>query len=277
MRMSWNGVGLAIGIGAAVVLTAGGPAWAESSLEGLGRMRARFDQGGFTMYLLLMLSVVGLAFTLERLFHLRQAFIVPEGLIEQYMELWQRGQWKTLDELCLARPCSLSRMVRFMLRHRMAPAERLSQALSDMGWREMRPHLRRLHPLALVATVAPLLGLFGTVVGMIEAFEQFRVYGETGNPADFAGAISKALITTAFGLAIALPALAFHQFFKSLAQKYGDRLESEVGRLFETYFLLIPDERASRATTRPAIETDVMAEEAENPRNSPERGDAFSP
>lgn len=251
--------------GAGLVLATGG-----SDSEGFSRMRARFDQGGLTMYLLLILSVIGLAFTLERLFHLRRAVIAPHGMTDQLMELWRRRQWAELDAFCKKEPCSLARMVQFMARNRHAPAEGLSQALSDMGWREIRPHLRRLHPLALVATIAPLLGLFGTVVGMIEAFEQFRVFGETGNPADFAGAISKALITTAFGLAIALPALAFHQFFKSLAQKYGDELEAEVSRFFETFFLLAPRDDVP-ATASPVS---LHGSESQQVNAAAESGDA---
>ena len=203
----------------------------EAVADHLRRVRGQFQEGGAVMYLLLFLSVMGVTVTLERLFRLRRAAIAPRGLATRAAMLWKRGRHEELARLCENDGSSLSRIIELLLRHRGASASDLSAAAADLGARELRPHFRRTYPLAVVATIAPLLGLFGTVIGMIEAFDQFRAYGETGNPVLFAGAISKALVTTAFGLAIAVPALAFYHLFRSQVNKYGDILESEASEL----------------------------------------------
>ena len=107
----------------------------------------------------------------------------------------------------------------------------------EIAVRELRPHYRAIYPLLIISTLAPLLGLFGTVVGLMEAFENFRLLGETGDPSIFAGSISKALITTIVGLAIAMPALATYHFFKTKTNKLGDLLETEVSDLIDDWLV----------------------------------------
>ena len=83
----------------------------------------------------------------------------------------------------------------------------------------------------MAATIAPLLGLPGTVSGMIGAFAKFRLLGETGDPTVFAGDISKALITTEAGLVVAIPALALWHYFRNRTNTYADELESNLQEL----------------------------------------------
>ena len=107
---------------------------------------------------------------------------------------------------------------------------------ADIARWELRAHLQRCYPLAVVATIAPLLGLFGTVYGMIGAFGTVAAVGSMDDPSLLAADISHALITTAVGLAVAIPALGLHHWFKHRVTGYANLLEEEatafVGVLF---------------------------------------------
>ena len=100
----------------------------------------------------------------------------------------------------------------------------------------MRVHLQRAYPLAVIATVSPLLGLFGTVYGMIGAFESVALAGKMGDPSIMAGDISFALITTALGLIIAVPALIAYHYFRVRTNIYGLTLEEQTNHLLIRWF-----------------------------------------
>lgn len=118
----------------------------------------------------------------------------------------------------------------------------------DIAGRDLRGHLQKAYPIAVAATVAPLLGLFGTVIGMIEAFEIVAIAGSLGDASLLAGSISKALVTTAAGLIIAIPALATYHYFKSRTHAFAMALESDVNELLTTWFM----DQTSGPRSRPA-------------------------
>lgn len=208
-----------------------------------------FNSGGKTMYPLAFLSIMGLAFVLDRAFNLRQGRIMPEGLAVQAKELWKDGKYRDIRALCgedvegadpaivPRKPSALGRLICFIVKHRGNPLSEIDAVIGDLGSREMEPHFRRAYPLAVVATLAPLLGLFGTVTGMIGAFEDFKLLAESGDPSVFAGNIAIALITTEAGLGIAIPTLGFFYFFKNRATKIRSKLEDEVTELMSAWLL----------------------------------------
>ncbi|HBR95694.1 MAG TPA: biopolymer transporter ExbB, partial [Opitutae bacterium] len=102
--------------------------------------------------------------------------------------------------------------------------------------REMRLHLQRAYPLAVVATISPLLGLFGTVYGMIGAFESVALAGEMGDPSIMAADIAYALITTAIGLVIAVPALSAYHFFRIRTNMLALGLEGQLSHVISRWF-----------------------------------------
>ncbi|KAG1694901.1 Biopolymer transport protein ExbB [Nymphon striatum] len=95
----------------------------------------------------------------------------------------------------------------------------------------------------LATAIAPLLGLLGTVVGMIVVFNEMLKQGGVGNPADLAGGISQALVTTAFGISIAVPALIFHRYFRGKINDYAIEMEQQAIRLLE--IVNVPNRRAT--------------------------------
>ena len=203
----------------------------------MANLKIQFEKGGRTMWFLAFLSVMALAFLLERAFRLRSGAIAPKGLDAQANRMWKEGRYDDLRKLCESRPSTLSRIVRFLVDHRQASVTDLSTTAGDIGGRELRRHMSHNYPLAVVATLSPLLGLLGTVIGMIEAFEQVQVEGTLGNANELGGAISKALITTAAGLIVAVPALAFYHWFKARTSMYALELEEKTTGLINEWFV----------------------------------------
>ncbi len=190
-----------------------------------------------TMVFLFLLSVTALTYTVERMVGLRQSRIYPEGLSEDAMVLWKKGDFAGLSELCAKRPSTLASVIDLFVRHRTSTPLELSTLAGDVAGRDMRAHLQRAYPLAVVATLAPLLGLLGTVVGMIESFEVVSIAGSLGDASMLAGGISKALVTTAAGLMLAVPALGLYHYFRSKTNTHAMALEGEVNQLLSSWFM----------------------------------------
>lgn len=190
--------------------------------------------GGAGIWVIGALSILLLAVTLERLHRFRRAAIAPAGLVDEVVPLWRAGRFDELDALLARRDSILARAVRFLLAHRARmPADALATRVGDVTSRELRLQQQRAYPLAVVATVAPIVGLLGTVVGMIEAFHVIAFTGGLGDASLLAGGISKALVNTAAGLSVALPALGLHHFFRHRLVTSGLQLEGEIDRVLD--------------------------------------------
>ena len=190
--------------------------------------------GGAGIWVSAALSVLAIAVALERLHRFRPSAVVPPGLVEQVLPLWREGRFDELDVLLAADGSVLARTLRFALAHRARwPAEVLAQRAGEVASRALRAQQQRAYPLAVVATVAPIVGLLGTVVGMIEAFHVIAFTGGVGDASLLAGGISKALVNTAAGLAVALPSLAMHHFFRHRLVTSGLALEEQLERVLE--------------------------------------------
>ncbi len=202
----------------------------------------KLKQGGTTMIFLLLCSVVTVACALERLVMQRKGRIAPSRLSARVDHMWSAGELDALEADVSKDNSTLGRMLAAVVRHRGSGVERVSTIAGDIAARDLKRHLQRAYPLAVVATVAPLLGLFGTVIGMIGAFDKIAVLGELANPAAFGGDIGKALITTGAGLAIAIAALVLYHWFKSRISVYGVELEEQVSILITKWFDAVTNE-----------------------------------
>jgi len=213
------------------------------SVEAVVRsLRTKFQAGGATMWVILFLSVLGLAFLLERTFRLRRKAFAPAGLAAAADRLWKEGRLEEIDQLCQRyRRSTLSKVIRFVVSKRRASIDAVNEAIGDISGRDLVIHQMLTYPMLAVATLSPLLGLFGTVLGMIESFETVAVAGSMGDPTLLATGISKALVTTAFGLFVAIPALFFYHLFR-LRTRYLNRvLEEEASMLVNEWLLARED------------------------------------
>jgi biopolymer transport protein ExbB len=170
--------------------------------------------GGLTNLFILLLSCISVATIIERFANLRGDRIVSKNLVTTLQTQWRIATPEQLEKLCAKRGGTFSRMVAFLSRHRDRDFNSLSTAVSDLASVEIRRNVQRIYPLAIVATLAPLAGLFGTVLGMIETFHTVAEVGNAGNIGLLASGIYKALSTTAAGLIVAIPTLGFYHYFR---------------------------------------------------------------
>ena len=196
----------------------------------------QFQSGGLTLVAIVILSLFAGAVAIERFLHFRRFAVVPEGLGESLSGFQVDTDAQAIQTLISKQPSTLARVVSYLLTHREQSTEVVSAGASDIASIELRRHQQKAYPLAVVATMAPVLGLLGTVLGMIEAFHVVASSGEIGDPSLLADGISKALTTTAAGLIVALWALGLHHFFKTRSVEYGLLLEQQVNELISRWF-----------------------------------------
>jgi len=184
---------------------------------------------GWPVWLLITTSVLGLAIIIERFLSLRAHRVLPPRLPGQVVEIVRQRNDDPEAIVRLAGTSPLGRVLAEVLLNRGAAIPERQAAVEDVG-KDVAHHLNRYLPaLATIAVVAPLMGLFGTVVGMIEIFASYTPAG--GDPAQLARGISIALYNTAFGIIIAIPALIFHRYFRSRVDHFLHRMEREASAL----------------------------------------------
>jgi len=206
-----------------------------------------FLRGGNTSFALGLLFLLLIAFTVERLISLRIGNICPDGLTESLIPKWHNKDIQGIYEICRKKPSILSDMIIFLIKHKGTDPNLLIPSVEDIGTRELRTHSQKTLTLAVIASLAPLLGLLGTMIGMIESFKLVEIYGDAGGASMLAGAISKALITTAVGLIIAIPALGLYHFFKYRINVLSISLEKEFEKIVSIWLLKQNEEFISKS------------------------------
>ncbi|MDQ8206325.1 MotA/TolQ/ExbB proton channel family protein [Coraliomargarita sp. SDUM461003] len=192
-------------------------------------------KGGLTSVILLFVGFVGIVFIIERLIVVRRNNFIPKRLESTLRNCTLKSDYNGIQKACEKDQSVLASMGAYIATHTHIPFEILSFGVTDMISRAVsRQHLRT-YPLAVVATISPLLGLLGTIIGMIEAFQKVALMGDTGDASVLADSIGKALITTALGLIIAIPSLASYHYFKSKVNSFGIRLEETVDTLMSPW------------------------------------------
>lgn len=194
-------------------------------------MFAIIQAAGWPIYPLLLASVIAVALIIERSVSLREAKIVPSTLLDQVISVHAR-QGVTADIVDkLAQDSPLGEVLAAGLRNEKSPRHVMKEAIEESG-RAVAHNLERfLTTLGTIATAAPLLGLFGTVVGMIEIFGS-QAPGGT-NPQQLAHGISIALYNTAFGIAISIPSLIFYRHFKNKVDGFVVQMEQAASKLID--------------------------------------------
>ncbi|HEY0634331.1 MAG TPA: MotA/TolQ/ExbB proton channel family protein [Gammaproteobacteria bacterium] len=188
--------------------------------------------GGWVMVPIILSSVLALAIVVERFWTLRQERIAPSGLVTR---VWQMHRNRELDEQRLKAIYSdspLGRILAAGLVNMHHSREVMKESIEDVGRQVVHELGRFLNTLGTIAAISPLLGLFGTVLGMIKVFNAITVAG-IGNPTVLAGGISEALITTVGGLSVAIPSLIFYRFFRGRVDELVLRMEEQALKLVE--------------------------------------------
>lgn len=181
-------------------------------------MFAIIQAAGWPIWLLLIASIIALSLIIERLLYLRRVQILPPKLLEEVIRVYHNGKITAEVVQKLEQNSPLGHVLAAALRNINAPREIMKEAIEEAGRGTAHTLERFLTTLGTIASLAPLMGLFGTIVGMIEIFGAQNAVG--ANPAQLAHGISVALYNTAFGIAIAMPALVFYRHFRALVDSY---------------------------------------------------------
>ena len=188
--------------------------------------------GGLLMWPLLICSILSLAIILERLWFLRTRRVIPTQLVARVRAWDEAGALDAniLDKLRAGSP--LGRILAAGLANRHQDREVMKESIEEVGRHEVHDLERFLNALGTIAVITPLLGLLGTVIGMIKVFEVITALG-IGDPGVLAEGISEALITTATGLTIAIPSLMFYRYFRGRVEALVVTMEREALKLIE--------------------------------------------
>jgi biopolymer transport protein ExbB len=183
--------------------------------------------GGPVMIPLGVLSLVALAIILERLWVLRRSNYLQASTVQALSGLLAGQKFKAASDYCRRHPGPFTDLVTALVENRHAPYEELKEILEDTGRRQLMGLQRGLPALATIVAGAPLLGLLGTVIGMIKIFSVVATAG-SGITEQLSSGISQALITTATGLVIAIPALFTHSYLESRAVNILADIEAQI-------------------------------------------------
>lgn len=188
--------------------------------------------GGWLMIPILLCSVGAVAIIGERFWSLQSKKITPPNLVAQ---IWQWHKSNNIDDKhleALTASSPLGRILAAGLVNRHHPREIMKESIEDTGRQVAHELERYLNTLGTIAAASPLLGLLGTVFGMIQVFSAITVHG-VGNPGILAGGIAQALITTAAGLSVAIPALIFHRYFRGKIDALVLKMEEEALKMVD--------------------------------------------
>lgn len=195
------------------------------------RVFAILEASGWPIWPLLFTSVVAVALIIERLLSLRRARVVPEGLLDTVLDDLGRNKAAAGMVERVAAHSPLGRVLAAGLRNISSSREIMKESIEETGRAVAHDLGRYLTTLGTIAAISPLLGLFGTIIGMIEIFASQGVAG--ANPQQLSQGIAIALNTTGFGLIIAIPATIFWRHFRALVDSLVIDMEQQAIRLVE--------------------------------------------
>lgn len=173
-----------------------------------------YFRGGPTMHFILACSVLALAVILERSINLRKGKILSAAFIEEIKKHWYRREIRQAIQVCRENDTSLARVLRAGLLRFEHGIDAVERAIEGAGQHEAAVLRKNLMLLGFLANIAPMLGLFGTVLGLTRSFDVIASYGMAGNPGAVAAGVAEALITTVFGLMVGIPTLAAYYYFR---------------------------------------------------------------
>lgn len=211
------------------------------------------DRGGLVMYPLLICSLIALAIIIERLVNLRISRVLNKSNIESVSIMVEGGMIQKALEACKKKPGLFNNIVKAGLLHQHLGREEVKEAIADAGRHETPKLQRYLTTLGTIVGISPLLGLLGTVVGMIKVFKVISEVG-TGQAGALSEGIAVALITTVTGLSIAIPSLVMYNYFQKKAEEIVIDLEGHsleiIRKLFDKEILMEKGSHSKNSTLK---------------------------
>lgn len=222
-----------------------------------------FEKGGPLMWVILVAAVIGLFVFFERLYSLQRSRVVPRAFVDRIRAMVAKGRTSEAQLLCEENDSSIARMMVASLQAYADGKTRaeIKEAVEEVGGREVAHLDKNVEIIGTVASVTPLLGLLGTVIGMIQVFQRFVAAFEAGQatPDVFAEGIWTALITTAYGLMVAIPMMVLYKTLQGRNDRLVVEMEEDalgiVGLLDES----LGRQRAEAAAAREAAVVAAVA------------------
>ncbi len=193
------------------------------------------NDAGFIGWIIEALSIVALTLIIKELMSMRRDQLAPPEVVDEIEALFEAGEYQEAIELCETEPCYFTNIVAAGLPKLNASFEAIEKSLEEMIEEENIKLQTSLSWLSLIAAVAPMLGLLGTVSGMIGAFNVIAASKGQATPDQLAGNISEALITTLLGLWVAIPVTSVFVFLRNRVTAYSLEISAVVEDIFERF------------------------------------------
>lgn len=192
-----------------------------------------FLKGGLLMWPILLCSIISITIILERFYRLYQTRTKIPNIFSQVKALLKDGKVDEALKLCENTPGPIAHILAIGIHIRHRSLEEKEKLISMAGSKVIRQLDKNLRGLAIIGNTAPLLGLLGTVTGMIRAFMKIQELGGRVEPSVLAGGIWEALITTAFGLSVAIPTLVAYNYFEGRVDNIGSQMKDVASEFLE--------------------------------------------
>jgi biopolymer transport protein ExbB len=206
--------------------------------------------GGPLMWPIILFSITAAAIIMERMWTLQERRVLPKDLVPKVLQLIETNQINDKVVAALEQNSPLGKVLAAGLSYRNRPRELLMERIEDTGRHVIHDLERFLNALGTIAAVSPLLGLLGTVTGIIRAF--YALQGGAGNPQQLLGGIAEALLCTAAGLFVAIPSLLAYRFLRGRVERIVIEMEKTTIRVVDTL-------DASRTTGRDTRSSSAVA------------------
>lgn len=190
-------------------------------------------QGGWFMLPLLICSILLISIVIERFWFLQKRLVVPNGVLNNFVRLVKTEKISITQQESFSTTSSLGALLVVAYKYKDKPRMSLEEKISEKAADIKLDLERNLNMLGIIASISPLLGLLGTVVGMITVFANINLLGTSSNADFLASGISEALITTAFGLIVAVPGLVFYRMFQHKVDKLMINLQSQTSTFID--------------------------------------------
>ncbi|GIW72614.1 MAG: hypothetical protein KatS3mg102_2156 [Planctomycetota bacterium] len=193
------------------VLVAGEQALAEERRESLFTL---INYGGFIGYFTIFLNIVGIGFAIEHFISIRRDVLMPPEVVEQIEQLFEEGEYEEAMQICESQPTYFTNVLAAALPKVGTGYENIEKAADMASDDEATKLFTKIGHINFIAQIAPMLGLLGTVSGMMIAFSKIATSDTPPTPAELAGGIQQAIVTTVIGLVVAIPMSALFYFFR---------------------------------------------------------------
>ena len=190
-------------------------------------------QGGWFMLPLLICCILLISIVIERFWFLQKRLVVPNGVLNNFVRLVKTEKISITQQESFSTTSSLGALLVVAYKYKDKPRMSLEEKISEKAADIKLDLERNLNMLGIIASISPLLGLLGTVVGMITVFANINLLGTSSNADFLASGISEALITTAFGLIVAVPGLVFYRMFQHKVDKLMINLQNQTSTFID--------------------------------------------